>query len=81
MTIIAAGAILNSALYFIGLFVAGLALGKPTAVILALCGVGGCYFSYMAQALFPAATSANIAILGLIIAIGIGGLSVLVFGG
>jgi len=51
--LLAAGAIVNSALYLTGVFVAAAMYGHKTAVVLAIAAAGVTFVSYSAQVLTP----------------------------
>lgn len=52
---LAIGIYINGAIYLVGMIWAGLALGAPRAVVLALVSAAVAFFSYMAQVLMPQA--------------------------
>lgn len=77
--ILAFGAILNSALYLIFLFVAGLVTAHPMAWGAAIIDAGMIYVSYTLQAVAPEERTTNFVAVMLTIALGLVGLAGLFF--
>lgn len=63
--------ILNSALYLVGVFIAGLVTNHPEAWRLALTALGVCYISPSVQIAFPKAMALNIGIVSLSIVLAV----------